>query len=242
MKKLTPFVLIAATAFAGAQESKNTLNVGFENEYSVPNGHLQTRYIGVFSKFSLGWYAGLRLQEIELFRSGTKTLDKNVILTVGGKLQENVEFEVLGAPRLSGNRVAPWYGGELRLKQGPLVLHVGARHYDAATDVNDFRLGFDYYWSTFRLAGEVIAPDKFGSATYRGWFDYYYDERGSVVGIFAAGPSSNVDLSILGGQQTVSTTTIGLRATHMVNDRYGFTAAMELAPVRTLGFGFVLRF
>lgn len=241
MKRLTPLALIAAT-FAGAQENKSTITVGFENEYSVPNSHIQTRYINVFSKFEKGWYGAVRLQEIELYRGGVKNFDKNVIFTFGGNIQENLEFEVLAAPRLSGNRVAPWYGGELRLKQGPLVFHVGARHYDAATDVNDYRFGFDYYWGAYRLAGEVIAPDRFGSATYRGWFDYYYDDKGSVAGIFAAGPSSNVDFSILGGQQTVSTTTIGVRATHMVNDRYGFTAAMELAPVRTLGFGFVIRF
>lgn len=241
MKKLTPFALLAAS-FAGAQEIKSTLHVGFENEYSVPNGHLQTRYIGVVSKFSYGWYGGIRLQEIELYRNGAKTFDKNVILNVGGPLAKDVEFEVWGAPRLSGSRVAPWYGGELRLKQGPLVLHVGARHYDANPDVIDFRFGFDYYWDAFRLAGEVVAPDKFSSATFRGWFDYYYDEKGSVVGVFAAGPSSNSDLSIVGGQGRISTTTIGVRATHMINDRLGISAAMELAPVRTLGFGFVIRF
>jgi len=241
MKKLTPLALLAAS-FAGAQDLKNTINVGFENEFSVPNGHVQTRYLGIFSKFSLGWYAGVRLQEIELFRTGAKTIDKNVILNVGGPLVRDVEFEVWGAPRLSGSRVAPWFGGELRLKQGPLVLHAGARHYDANPDVNDFRFGFDYYWDTFRLAGEVIAPDRFSSATFRGWFDHYYDEKGSVVGIFIAGPSATGDLSLVGGRRGVNSTTIGLRATHMLNNQFGISGAIEVSPVRTLGLGFVIRF
>lgn len=242
MKKLTPIALLAA-AFAGAQETKNhTLTVGLENEYSVPNGHIQTRFGNLFSKWEGGWYTNVRFQEIELFRNGVKTFDKNAILTFGGSISKDFQFEVVGAPRLSGSRVAPWYGGEVRFLQGPLVLHFGARHYDAAQDVNDFRFGADYYWGAFRLAGEVIAPDRFASATFRGWFDWYYDEKGSVVGVFAAGPSNNVDLSIIGGQQTVMTTTVGLRATHMFTDRLGVTAAMEVAPIRTLGFGIVIRF
>lgn len=243
MKRIIPFAVLASATLGVAQEQKqNTLTVGFENEYSIPSGHIQTRYANFFSKFPRGWYANVRLQEIELYRNGTKTFDKNAILTLGGKIDKNLEFEVLGAPRLSGNRVAPWYGGELRFLQGPLVLHVGARRYDANPDVTDYRFGFDYYWESYRVAGEVIAPDKFGSATYRGWFDWYYDEKGSVVGVFVSGPSSNIDYSIIGGQQTVSKTLIGVRATHMFRDSLGVTAAIELAPVRTLGFGIVIRF
>lgn len=243
MKKALLFALPALAAASFAQEAKqNTLTVGFENEYSVPNGHIQIRYANLFSKLQKGWYVNLRLQDIELYRNGTKTFDKNAVVSVGGKLDKNVEFEVLGAPRLSGDRVATWYGGELRFLQGPLVLHAGARRYNSDPRVTDYRLGFDYYWQQFRLAGEVISPDKLGLATWRGWFDWYYDDKGSVVGVFVSGPSANIDYSILGGQQTVMTTILGLRATHMVQDNLGVTAAIELAPVRTLGIGIVIRF
>jgi hypothetical protein len=243
MKRTLPIAFLLTVCLAGAQEQpRNKLTVGFENDYGVPDGHVQTRYADWNMKLPEGWYVGVRLQDIELFRKGNKTFDKNAIFTIGGRLTPELEFEVLGAPRFSGDRVAPWYGGELRLIAKPFVFHVGARHYDTNPDINDFRFGGEYYFQNYRIAGEVIAPDKLGLTSFRGWFDYYYDEKGSVAGIFVAGPAASTDYSTAGFQGDVLSTVFGVRVTHMIRDNFGVTGAIEVAPIRTLGFGIVVRF